>query len=259
MHGLRAMTNEPRAARIGTTLVATCLSLGLLASTAHAMSLTATDINFNEELKILALGGTVTHITNSKKTLTGVSVTLPGWVFASGVSNLVDGLSSEPSNLAPFLVGAPTDITFTQPGVGGPDGGDGDGSVHFKGIGATVTLSFPQTITAPLGVVNDLFLITDTHNGGMVKVEIPGVDPFISSTIFATPYGNPMGGLLLDVPDGFSYSQVTFSVYNKGVNLEIDALAANTTGPGGLVHSPEPGTWILLTIGLLGLGVWRGH
>jgi len=144
---------------------AAALLAGLLLAS-PALAISVTESNFDQVAKINSLGVTVQQIkqdgtlggmlstagqfVGSPNNLSGVLVTLPGWVFASSDTPFNSASSSEPGNVVANLYGAPTDLTFTTPGSGGPDGGIGDGSVQLL-AGGYVTLRFAEPVTAPLG------------------------------------------------------------------------------------------------------------
>jgi len=225
----------------------------VLASPAFAVSIT--DSNFNQVARVQSLGGTVTFLGSAPGTVTttsGVSVTLPGWVFPS-FDEFSSGGSSEPGNLLQYMFGAPTDLTYTAPGLGGPDGGSGDGSVQLLANGF-VTLRFAQPVVTPTATTADLFFFTDTAGGGTALIQILGLgDAVLDSLTTIVPAGSPgtgMGGLLLDLPDGLTYSAVRVTVQSGSV--EFDALGARTA-------VPEPATLVLLGSALVGMGAanWR--
>src|SRR3989304_712487 len=98
---------------------------------------------------------TAGQFVGSPNNLSGVLVTLPGWLFAVSAPPFVPGSSSEPGNVVANLYGAPTDLTFTTPGAGGPDlasgDGSGDGSVQLL-AGGYVRVHFAPPLTAAAGI-----------------------------------------------------------------------------------------------------------
>jgi hypothetical protein len=251
-----------------------CLPLG------SAWALSVTDSNFDQIAKIVSAGGTATQIggaspgknlTNSGDfdgtagTQTGVAVSLPDYTFVQSVPALNDGGSTEPGNTASMLLGSPTDMTFTTPGSGGPDGGPGDGSVQIVGGGGSVTLSFDQDFTAGGGETEDILLFTNTNSFnpmsmdyGEATVELldntlslinyMGTDQKLDVMIPMGVAGSGMGGVTLDVPDG-----VTFYA------LRITPLSGNAVEIDGAAVIPEPATALLLAGGLAALAAWRSR
>lgn len=225
-------------------------------------ALSITDQDFDQIAGINALGGSVSQIGGSNdggtllsasnfggpiSALTGVDVTLPGYTFVFD-ADVMDGGSTEPGNFASVLLSAPTDITFTQPGSGGPDGTAGDGSLQLLG-GGTALLNLGSSIVAATGEVNDIFFFTDTASGGDLEIELWNGEQFLEETtvsIFSVPAGSGIGGVLLDVTDGLEYTAIRLAAI--GAPVEIDAVAV----------APEPSAFALLLTGVLALlGVRR--
>lgn len=160
-------------------------------------------------------------------TQSGVSVSLPNFVFASTVVNY----GSFPSGIGPAqsadqLKGTPTDLTFTLPGAGGPDGGSGDGSVDFS-AGNTVTLGFPQMITTCDGSPSDLVLFSNSGGGGTGKITLRKNGIAVYSDTRVIPggaAGSGMGGVSYDFADGLEFNQVQITCMSG--TIEIDAIAA---------------------------------
>ncbi len=196
---------------------------------------------FDQIERIVSLGGTVTQIgggnpggillqssdfvapTNSQS---GVAVTLPNFVFAD---TIIAG-GSFPVNLsnngALNLLGAPTDITFTTPGAGGPDGGSGDGSIDFSN-GQSTEVGFTQIITSCYGAPVDFYMFTNTGGGGTVELtfKFNGSPVWtVTEPLTGGSAGTGFGGLTVDLPDGISFNSV--EVECVGHAIEVDAFAA---------------------------------
>ena len=237
-------------------------------------ALTEIGQSFDQIEQINTLGGTVNQIGGGSPGLalftsgdfvapwnqtSGVLVDIPLWIPATG-STAFEDADGEPGNFSAFLLGVPTDVTFTTPSPGcsgaacGPDGGEGDGSVRLNATGF-VELTFDQIITAPPGTGPDLFFFTNTAATGAMLATItlldPNQDPVvgvnpIQTTIPGGAAGSGTGGLLLDVPNGTSYSGVRIDV-DSG-SIEMDAVMAQV---------PEPSASLLLAGALAGLFALR--
>lgn len=201
-----------------------------------------TEANFDQIDRINDLGGTVTQIGGGNNgglltsaasfvppvnTLSGVSVTLPNFIFAS--SNVSGGsFSTNPSNSnsAFYLLGAPTDLTYTTPGAGGPDGGGGDGSVDFTS-GNHTTVGFAQSVTTCNGSNSDLVLFTNTGGGGTVEIKLRlngSTVSTITQALSGAASGSGAGGVVFDLPDGLTFNEVRIKCTSG--TIEADALAA---------------------------------
>lgn len=199
---------------------------------------------FDQVARINMLGGSVTQIGGTNpggamangasfagtvSTTTGVNVSMPNWKFLSSVISLSDVGPQQVGNAAAILTGSPTDLTYTLPGAGGPDGTAGDGSFGMT-QGDTFTASFGQVITALAGVTTDIFLFTntDTTTTGRFFVDIL-LNGTVVDSLGVTPStggaaGSGFGGILIDVVDGKQFNQIRVTS-TKDV-LEIDAIAA---------------------------------
>ena len=201
-----------------------------------------TTSNVDQLAKINALGGTVTQIGGGApgatlyeasdfvapiNALSGVSVTLPNFIFASSVNNY----GSFPSGIGPAqsadqLLGSPTDLTFTLPGAGGPDGGMGDGSVDFS-LNNFVCLEYNQSIMTCNGSNSDLIFFTNTGSGGTANIVLKyGGDPVYvhSEFIPSNTAGSGLGSTVIDLPDGITFDVIKITCASG--TLELDAVAA---------------------------------
>jgi len=222
------------------------------AGSAHAV-LSVGSSNFDLIARINTLGGTVNQIgggnnggvmlnagsfVGTPDTASGVLVSLPGWQFGTAAV-LTDSGASEPGNIASLLTGVPTDLTYTTPGAGGPDGTIGDGSIHFTpGDTATVTMG---SLLAAAGSSIDLFIFTNTNSGGTIDlvlfsggIAVPG-GSILGLTVPGGGAGSGTGGVILNIPDGLVYDTIFWTCQSGEV--EIDAIAAPIPAPGaaGLV------------------------
>ncbi len=233
-----------RACAFGRSGWTATLATLLLASTNPVYALTVATSNFDQTSFIVSTqGGTVNQVggSNPGKVLTsaadfegsvsattGVSVTAPAFSFATTVvnSSLIGG--SEPGNIPGALLNAPTDLTFTAPGSGGPDGTEGDGSVAMETSGNFFEVSFGSTITVPSGTTNDLVIYTNTGGSGSATVELrlggsPVAGESLTTTFPGGVAGAGNGGVSFNIPDLTVYDTVLVT-WVSGV-VEIDALA----------------------------------
>ncbi|MDH3891179.1 MAG: T9SS type A sorting domain-containing protein [candidate division Zixibacteria bacterium] len=205
---------------------------------------TGTLAGFDQVGRINQLGGSITQIggggpgtilysaadfvppVNSQS---GVAVTLPNFIFAATVQDygtFPNGI--EPGNSADHLLNAPTDLTFTSPGPGGPDGGDGDGSVSFSS-GDHCVVEFNEEITTCHGSNTDFVLFTNSNGGGSGTLTF-SLDGTVTHTVTRTVPGGSassgVGGITFDLPDGIVFNELEMEC-NSGT-LEIDAFAART-------------------------------
>lgn len=185
-----------------------------------------TQIGGGDPGKLLLSGGDFVAPVNSQS---GVSVVLPAFEFADHIVSY----GSFPSGIGPAqsadqLVGAPTDLTFTLPGPGGPDGGDGDGSVDF-GTGNWCTIGFSTELTTCHGANADFIIFTNTAGNGTANLEFRKGSTVVHTLTHTLPggaAGSGVGGLTLDLPDGIIFDQV--SIQCSSGNIEIDAFAVRT-------------------------------
>lgn len=206
-----------------------------------------TTSNVDQLAKINTLGGTVTQIGGGNpggtlyeasdfvgpvNALSGVSVTLPNFIFASIVNYYGSFPSGTAAQSADQLLVPPTDLTFTLPGAGGPDGGYGDGSVDFI-LNNFVCLGFDQTVTTCGGSNSDLIFFTNTGGGGTATVVLKNNGDPVYTFTEAIPSGTAASGTgasIVDLPDGIKFDviKITCSVGT----LELDAIAARVLPSG---------------------------
>lgn len=205
---------------------------------------TGTQNMFDQIARLNELGATVTQIgggapgqtlltasdwIGSVNSQSGVSVSLPNFAFASTIVNT----GSFPSGIGPAqaseqLTGAPTDLTYTLPGPGGPDGGDGDGSCDFS-TGKWVVVGFPQMITTCNGANTDFIIFTNTATTGTARVIFRANGTPVDTVTLSVPggtAGSGMGGITFDMPDGITFNEVYIKSISGG--FECDAFAART-------------------------------
>lgn len=196
---------------------------------------------FDQVAQINTLGGSVKQVggaangatlltaagfSGAPSTTTGVNVTMAGWVFLQSITSLTDVPPTQVGNVSSVLLGAPTDITFTLPGAGGPDGTSGDGSFSLS-QGDQFTASFGQVITAQAGQTKDLFIFTDTDGGGTFRLDLLRngmvVDSLGATGSAGGAAGSGTGGILVNIVDGTVFDSVR--VFAAGSTIEIDAIA----------------------------------
>jgi len=204
-----------------------------------------TAYDYDQVNRINQLGGTITQVGGGYdgkvllaasdfvppvNTQSGVNVTLPDFAFAQIVHEagyFPTGI--EPGNSADQMLYAPTDLTYTLPGTGGPDGGEGDGSVAF-GSGDYTCLGFNQSVTTCGGSNVDFIVFTNTASSGtadfLFKNGNSDVHTLSGQTIPGAGTGTGSGGVTLDLPDGITFDRVRIDY--AGGSFEIDAIAART-------------------------------
>ncbi len=209
---------------------------------------TATMTDFDQIERINVLGGSVVQIGGGAPGTTmytaddfvppvnsqsGVQVTMPGFTYPDHVINYGSFPSgTQPANSPDHLLGPPTDLTFTAPGAGGPDGGSGDGSVYFE-QGNRCVLGFANDIVTCHGAGADMIIFTNTGSTGTCRIWFKKNGQtihIIDVTLPGNPAASGIGGLALDLPDGMVYNQI--KVNGTSGNFEIDAFAVRSE-PGG--------------------------
>lgn len=194
-----------------------------------------------------ALGGTVNQVggaapgnpmltasdfQGSTSNSTGVSVTAPSYIFASTVISSNLSGNSEPGNSPGVVLGPPTDLTFTTPGSGGPDGTDGDGSLVMGGSGNFVKVGFGTTLSTTSCTPRSLILFTNTAGSGQARIELMNGGTVVASINVTVPGGaveSSVGGIAFNINDlTFEYVKVV----RLSGTVEVDALAVrgNLTG-----------------------------
>ena len=199
---------------------------------------------YDQILRLNQVGGSITQIGGGSpgqvlaqasdfvppvNSQSGVSVALPNFAWGGTVIDygfFPSGIL--PANSADHLTGAPTDLSFTAVGAGGPDGGDGDGSVNFT-TGDHCTIGLNQTITTCDGANIDLLLFTGSGGTGSTQIDLylGGVLAHSTTTTVnggATASG--LGGASLDLPDGLTFDRVAI-IWLSGT-FRLDALATRT-------------------------------
>lgn len=220
---------------------ATTALLFALGAAASAQAAFVVNSNFDQVAMINTLGGTVHQIggtgagnqmftagdyTGPFGPTTGVLVNMPGWDFVDSAGVMIDPPPTEASNIPSLhLIGAPLDITFTQPGPGGPDGTDGDSSIFFS-AGDSVSVFWNSVQNGLPGVGADLFIFTDPNSGGQANFTFRlggvDVDTLLNVTVPGGPLATGFGGMLVNTLAAFD------EIFIEGVsgNVEIDAIGS---------------------------------
>ncbi len=200
--------------------------------------------NFDQVDRLNDLGGTVTQIGGGApgtilytaadfvppvNSQSGVAVTLPNFIFADHVIDYgVFPTGIEAGNSPDYILNAPTDLTFTAPGVGGPDGGPGDGSVAFAS-GDHCIVGFGQQVTSCNGANADLVVFTNTNGGGTADIDLKLNGTTVYGMTRVVPGGSAssgIGGVTFDLPDGIIFNEIAINCLSG--TLEIDAVAVRT-------------------------------
>ena len=205
---------------------------------------------FDQVARLNGLGGSVTQIGGGApgkvlytasdfvppiNSQSGVSVALPNFSFAGYVvqyGSFPSGLTA--ANSADHLLGSPTDMTFTAAGIGGPDGGDGDGSVAFA-VGNWCSLGFNSAATTCNGSNSDLFLFTNTGSTGTAQLDFTYNGAIVYTMTQSIPggtAGSGSGGVTVDVPDGITFDALRLQALSG--TFEIDAVAVRTAASSSL-------------------------
>ncbi|HPM36730.1 MAG TPA: T9SS type A sorting domain-containing protein [candidate division Zixibacteria bacterium] len=216
----------------------------IVSVTTNQGAYSGTEGGFDQIARLNEMGGTVTQIGGGApgkvlytagdfvapvNTQSGVSVSLPNFGFANYVvdyGSFPNGL--QPGNSAVHMLGSPTDLTFTTPGIGGPDGGDGDGSVAFAS-GNYCVLGLYTPVTTCNGSPTDLYLFTNTDGTGTVQLRFylgSVLAHTVTRTVTNGAVGSGFGGVTFDLPDGLTFDRVRITC-TSGI-LEIDGFAART-------------------------------
>ncbi|MBU0982467.1 MAG: DUF4114 domain-containing protein, partial [candidate division Zixibacteria bacterium] len=216
----------------------------VISVTTNVGAYSGTVAGYDQVARINALGGTITQIGGGApgqvlyaasdfvppvNSQSGVAVTLPNFTFADEIvqyGSFPNG--TEPGNSADHLLGAPTDLTFTTPGAGGPDGGSGDGSVAFS-TGNKCTIGFDEYITTCNGASVDFIVFTNTAGGGSAELRFRkdgATVHTVTRTLPGDAVGSGVGGVNYDLPDGLTFNEVRIRCQSG--SLEIDAFAART-------------------------------
>lgn len=209
---------------------------------------TATMTDFDQVERINALGGSVVQIGGGAPGATlftaddfvppvnsqsGVQVTMPGFAYPDHVINYGSFPSgAQPANSPDHLLGPPTDLTFTSPGAGGPDGGSGDGSIYFE-QGNRCVLGFASDVVTCHGAGADMIIFTNTGSTGTCRIWFKKNGQtihIVDVTLPGNSAASGIGGLALDLPDGMVYDRI--KVNGTSGNFEIDAFAVRSE-PGG--------------------------
>lgn len=235
-----------------TTLSAALVAL-IAGSSAQAAIIVSS--NFDQIAMVNALGGTASQIGGAApgtplfnstdfvgphSDQTGVLITMPGWDFIDSTGPITDVGPTEPANIASLLVGVPTDMTFTQPGAGGPDGTIGDGSIQFS-AGDSISVFWNSVQTGTPGVGADLFVATNTAGGGgadfIFRLGGVDVDSLLGFVIPGGPGASGAGGVLINTT--FAFDEIF--IVGLGGSVEIDAIGS----------IPAPGAAGLALLGTL--------
>lgn len=181
-----------------------------------------TQINGGADGKVLYSAADFVPPVNS---LSGVNVTLPNFIFAGTVVKK----GSFSNEAAGYMLGSPTDLTFTNVGAGGPDGGNGDGSTIFN-YGNWCRLGFNQDITTCNGARVDFIVFTNTSGSGTAELKFMKGSTVVYTLLQIIPggtAGSGSGGVKLDLPDGLTFNRINIKSIQS--TFEVDAVAARTS------------------------------
>lgn len=202
-----------------------------------------TKYSFDQISRIYQLGGTITEVGGGMpgkvlrqasdfvpplNTQSGVSVSLPNFAFAGSIASYGSFPSGTVAQSADQLKGAPTDLSFTLSGAGGPDGGAGNGAVSFS-TGNWCTVGFSQCLRTCNGSSVDFIVFSGAIGGGTAQLLFmqDGIAVYSTNqTIPAGAAGSGSGGVTFDLPDNIAFNQVKVKCLSG--NFEIDAFAART-------------------------------